>query len=183
MDSGPIVLSDSCVLHSACCRDLFIQLDIDGLAKLRWSQKILLEVEHSILRRRPDLNSAKLQRTFTLMNQACPYALTQSNTDLIPRKLLPDLNDNHILDSALLSNAKIIITFNLKDFPSSILRTFGIKAVHPDDWLANLHRNQPDKVESCAEKCRRRLMSPPLSRKDYKAELKRNGLPHLSTLI
>lgn len=117
------------------------------------------------------------------MNQACPYALTESNTDLIGKNTLPDPNDNHILASALQAHAHIILTFNLKDFPSTILRAYGIKAAHPDDWLIALHQSKSIEVKSSAEKCRARLLAPELSQKEYKAELKRAGLPHLSTLI
>jgi predicted nucleic acid-binding protein len=181
--SRPIALVDSCVLHSACCRDLLIQLDIDGLLRLRWSKQILLEVEYSVLRRRPDLSSTQLRRTFALMNQTCPYALTESDIDLIGNKTLPDPNDNHILASALQAHAQIILTFNLKDFPSTILSTYGIKAAHPDNWFVSLHHNRPSELKSCTEKCRGRLRAPALSPKEYKAELKRAGLPHLSSLI
>lgn len=183
MKSRPIALVDSCVLHSACCRDLLIQLDIDGLLRLRWSKQILLEVEHSILRRRPDLSPTQLRRTFALMNKACPYALTESNTDLIGNNTLPDPNDNHILASAIQSDSKTILTFNLKDFPSTILRAYGIKAAHPDDWLIALHQSKSIEVKSSTEKCRARLLAPELSQKEYKAELKRAGLPRLSTRI
>jgi len=183
LESTPLILVDACVLHSACCRDLLIQLDIDGFVRLRWSQEILSEVERSILRRRPDLKPAKLKRTFWLMNQSCPQALIETDKQLFPRNSLPDPNDRHVLSSAMQVEATVILTFNLKDFPSAVLHARGLKAIHPDDWLVSLYERNPVVVKNCAEKCRGRLRSPKLSLGDYKMELKRNGLTHLSTLI
>ena len=183
MKLGPIILVDACVLHSACCRDILIQCDIDGHFRLRWTKLILAETQHSILRRRPDLNSTQIRRTFKLMNRACPDALQISDKQPHPRLNLPDPNDNHILAAAINTNSEIILTFNLKDFPSGILNQYKIKAQHPDDWLNKFYQSKPSDLLSSLEKCRTRLRSPTLNIREYKSELKKCGLSRLSSLI
>ena len=183
MKPSPIVLVDACVLHSACCRDLLIQCDMDGHLRLRWTDLILNEVERSILRRRPDLTSNQIRRTFRLMNQACPDALQISNP---PKQLhfkLPDSNDNHILSAAVSTRSEVILTFNLKDFPSDILNHYKTMAQHPDKWLIKLFQNKTPDLKSSLEKCRTRLRSPSLGIREYKLELKKSGLTNLSNLI
>ena len=183
MKLRPIILVDACVLYSACCRDILIQCDIDGHLRLRWTKLILAETQHSLLRRRPDLNSAQIRRTFKLMNQACPDALQISDKQPHLQLNLPDPDDNHILAAAINTNSEIILTFNLKDFPSGILNQYKIKAQNPDDWLSKFYQSKPNDLLFSLEKCRTRLSFPPLNFREYKSELKKSGLSRLSSLI
>lgn len=183
MKLGPIILVDACVLHSACCRDLLIQCDIDGHFRLRWTELILAETELSILRRRPDLTSNQIRRTFKLMNQACPEGLQIYDQQRYRQLRLPDPDDNHILAAAISTQSEIILTFNLKDFPSRILNKYQIKAQHPDDWLSKFYQSNPSDLLSSLEKCRTRLRSPALNIREYKSELKKCSLSRLSSLV
>jgi len=46
---------------------------------------------------------------------------------------LPDQDERHVLAAAIRSNADVIVTFNLSDFPTSTLKAYSVKAQHPDD--------------------------------------------------
>jgi len=61
------------------------------------------------------------------MNLAFPDALVQNYEPLIDSLTLPDLNDRHVLAAAIKTNADLIITNNLKDFPVDYLSSFGLK--------------------------------------------------------
>jgi len=50
-----VVILDACVLHPAPRRDLLIRLDLAGMVRARWSEKIMEECFASVLARRPDL--------------------------------------------------------------------------------------------------------------------------------
>ena len=50
----------------------------------------------------------------------------------------PDLKDKHVLAAAIKTNANLIVTNNLKDFPEDYLSGFGLKAKNADDFLADL---------------------------------------------
>jgi predicted nucleic acid-binding protein len=45
--------------------------------------------------------------------------------DLIENLKLPDEKDRHVLAAAIKTNANLIVTNNLKDFPASYLDSFG----------------------------------------------------------
>ena len=41
---------------------------------------------------------------------------------------------------------RLIVTFNLSDFPASILGQFHIEAIHPDEFVSRLWDEHPDSV-------------------------------------
>lgn len=52
--------------------------------------------------------------------------------------------DRHVLAAAVVANASLIVTSNLKDFPPSALEPFGIDAIHPDNFLLDLRDLYPE---------------------------------------
>lgn len=131
------VIYDACILHPAPLRDLLIGLAAADTVRARWTDAILDECFASIVRTRPDLLPEKLERTRRLMVEAVPDCLVTGYEGLIPSLKLPDPNDCHVLAAAIRANAQAIVTFNLKDFPSSVLEEFTIEAIHPDDFIVN----------------------------------------------
>ena len=73
------------------------------------------------------------------MNNAFPNALVDSFEDIIDSITLPDIDDRHVVAAAIQCNADIIVTFNLKDFPSKELNKFNIQVQHPDNFIAMLY--------------------------------------------
>ena len=69
------------------------------------------------------------------MNQNTLDSLVEGYQSIIHKLSLPDAGDRHVLAAAIYSNASIIVTFNLKDFPSYTLDQYGIEAIHPDDFM------------------------------------------------
>jgi hypothetical protein len=88
---------DACVLHPAGLRDLLVRLATTGMFRAHWSTDILDEMVRSILRRRPDLTAAQLDRTRELMCNAVPDCLTTGYEELIDGLHLPDPDDRHVL--------------------------------------------------------------------------------------
>jgi putative PIN family toxin of toxin-antitoxin system len=52
------------------------------------------------------------------------------------RPILKDPYDDHILELAVSSNAKYIVTFNISDFNEA--KTFGIHAIEPEEFLEKI---------------------------------------------
>ena len=72
------------------------------------------------------------------MNEAFPDALVEKYEPLIANLKLPDIDDRHVLAAAIKTNANLIITNNLKDFPEDYLASFGLKAKAPDDFFTDI---------------------------------------------
>lgn len=130
-----VVLYDACVLYPAQLRDLLISIAVEGCVQARWSQPILDEMVNAILRNREDIPREKLERTCGLMNTALPGAMVTGHDALIEGLELKDEDDRHVLAAAIECGAQVIVTFNLKDFPSEVLEPHDIEAKHPDDFV------------------------------------------------
>jgi hypothetical protein len=48
---------------------------------------------------------------------------------------LPDPDDRHVIAAAVHCGAQEIVTFNLRDFPDVVLRPYGIRAVHANEFV------------------------------------------------
>lgn len=91
-----VAILDACVLHSARLRDLLIRLDLTGMVRARWSERIMEECFASILSRRSDLAPDALDRTRELMKAAIPDWEITGFEDLIEDLELPDPGDRHV---------------------------------------------------------------------------------------
>ena len=160
------VVFDACVLYSAPLRDFLMHLaSSSGLFKAKWSDDIHKEWITNLEKNRPELKG-KLNRTKELMNKAIPDALVDKSRyeKLIDGLYLPDHNDRHVLAVAISCGAELIITSNLKDFPSNNLNGYGISAMNPDYFISDLldlderavvsclYRQQIDDILNCLEK-------------------------------
>lgn len=171
----PVVL-DACVLYPSFLRDLLIRLGLTGLYQPKWSAIIEDEWQRNLLADRTDLTLEQVQRTATLMNKAVPDAMITGFEPLIDSIVLPDVDDRHVVAAAVRSNAEIIVTLNLKDFPTPALDTFGIEALHPDDFIMDLFDLNSALVLSAVSMQRSNLRKPPISVDDYLAALLRQGM-------
>jgi predicted nucleic acid-binding protein len=166
---GPVALLDANVLYSAPVRDLLLTLAAADLLVPHWSDEIHNEWIRNLLQARPDITPQMLARTRAAMDAAFPEALVQRYDWRIPSLHLPDPGDLHVLAAAIEARAQAIITFNLRDFPPSILRTHGLVAVHPDTFVVELLRHEPQRIRDAIASRRRTLKNPPLSADEFRA--------------
>ncbi|SAG82321.1 Uncharacterised protein [Enterobacter hormaechei] len=171
----PVVL-DACVLYPSFLRDLLIRLELTGLYQPKWSASIENEWQRNLLANRTDLTEDQIKRTATLMNKAVPDALVTGFEPLIDSIDLPDVNDRHVAAAAVRSNAEIIVTLNLKDFPAPALDALGIEALHPDDFVMDLFDLNRALVLSAVTTQRSSLRKPPVSVDEYLEALLRQGM-------
>ena len=176
MSSNFTVLYDACVLYPAPLRDLLVQLAISDIFRAKWTDLIHDEWIRNVLKNRPDLTIEQLHKTKNLMNIHVRDCLVTDFEWLITSLNLPDPNDRHVLAAAIASGASQIITFNLKDFPQSVLDIYGIESLHPDDFIANIIALYPFKVFNDVETVRSRLRYPPKPFDEYLEILLKQGL-------
>lgn len=167
---------DANVLYPAQLRNFLMYLAVPGIFRARWSEHVHQEWIENLLSERPDLSRAKLERTRSLMDLHAPDALVTGFEELIPALTLPDPNDRHVLAAAIRGGANVIVTSNLKDFPTQVLEHYGIDAQTPDEFILHLIGLYPEAVRSAAEEHRSSLKNPPQDRDEYLASLDRQGL-------
>ncbi|MCL1489653.1 MAG: PIN domain-containing protein [Pseudanabaena sp. Salubria-1] len=177
MTSKFTVIYDACVLYPNYLRDILIQLAIADLFRAKWTNLIHDEWIRNLIENRPDLPKEKLNQVKDLMNSQVRDSLVTDFEQLIPSLALPDPNDRHILAAAIVAEADVIVTFNLKDFPDLNISQYGITAKHPDDFIADLIGLNPFKVIAAVENCRQRLKKQPKTSNEYLEILLKQGLP------
>ena len=180
---APIVLYDACVLYAAPLRDLLMQLAGTELFQARWTDQIHDEWTRNILVNRTDISSASPARCRRMMDLHVPDCLITGYESLIPTLTLPDADDRHVLAAAIHGGAGLIITFNLSDFPASVLDQFQIEAIHPDEFVSRLWDEHPDSVLEAVRLQRAGLRNPPKTAAEYIATLEQCQLPELSARL
>ena len=143
-------LCDANVLYPAELRNILMHLALIGLFRARWSAAIHEEWISSLLEKRPDLDRVKLERTRALMDKHVEDALVTGYEDLIAGLQLPDADDRHVLAAAIRGRADVIVTMNLRDFPTEVIAPLGIEAQHPDEFILRLLDLAPGAVVAAA---------------------------------
>jgi predicted nucleic acid-binding protein len=170
-----VVLLDANVLFPFTLRDFLVTLATTELYQAKWSEQIHDEWIRNVLKDRPELEVV-LPRTRSLMDAAVPDCLVTGFEGLIESLELPDPNDRHVLAAAIRCGAQIIVTKNLKDFPSEILEQYGIEAQHPDEFLDYQFGLRPNLMVRAAKEQRKRWKNPPLTAEEYLERLSSQGL-------
>lgn len=130
-----VVVYDANVLYPGTLRDVLIRVAMAGMVQAKWTDQILDETFDNLKADRPDLDSAKLDETRRRMMSAVRDCLVRDYEPLIPAMDLPDPDDRHVLAAAVKSQAQVIVTWNLTDFPQDRLARWNVEAKSPDDFL------------------------------------------------
>jgi predicted nucleic acid-binding protein len=136
------VVLDACVLANFGVCDLFLRLaEHPRIYTPRWSEEILAEVKRTHLRKLkwPKQVADSWQQKVREHFSEAPV----TGYEPLVSKLQNHKKDRHVLAAAIRGHAPLIVTFNLKDFPESALRPWGIKVAHPEDYLLALYEMHP----------------------------------------
>lgn len=160
-----VCVYDANVLYPAQLRDLLMRLALAELVRAHWTDRIHREWVENLLEDRPDISPEQLERTRELMEQALPGAHVDG--EAYRRHIgdldLPDPKDRHVLAAAIETEAEVIVTFNLRDFPAEALEPYSIRAVHPDVLVLELIEEDPAGVLEAMRRHRRTQRRPPIS--------------------
>ena len=133
---------DTNVIYPIVIRDLLFWFAFYELYTPKWSATIFEEWSTVMLRK--GITTEEAEKRVLRANSAFPDALVSNYEGLIASLSLPDVNDRHVLAAALKSNADVIVTNNLKDFPEEYLNSLGVKAKSADDFLTDIIDLNPE---------------------------------------
>jgi hypothetical protein len=171
-------LFDANVLYSAPLRDLLMRLALTGLFRAKWTDDIHEEWARNLLENRPDITRKHVERIKSLMNSNAQDALVDGYQYLIPAlDGLPDPGDRHVLAAAIVGRAHVIVTYNLRHFPSNTLTRYGVEAQHPDEFIRHLIDLNESRVCGAVRQLRASLRNPPKSVEELLDTLSNQELP------
>jgi len=168
---------DANLFYPAPLRDLLIRMALTGLFRAKWTDQINDEWVRNLIKDRKDIDPDKIKKTVELMNTHVPDCLVTNYEIFIDSLTLPDPDDRHVLAAAIKSNADVIVTNNLKDFPSSELSKYDIEAQSPDIFLSHLFDLKPNVFCSVVHQQRSDLKKPPKTAEEHLEIFYKQGLP------
>lgn len=167
-------LLDTNVMHPLVIRDLLLWLAAYDLFTPKWSENICEEWKRVILRKGHSEEEAN--KRIAAPNKAFPDAMVQNYQSLVDKLELPDADDRHVLAAAIKSNADVIVTQNLKDFPQEYLDQFGIKAKNADDFLTDIIDLNPELAVQAFKEMVLNRKNPKMDEYEVLESLRRAGL-------
>lgn len=137
-----VAILDTNVLWPSTQRDFLLSLHIAGAYRAVWSEAILEELqfhEAEKLAKRgfTDHNAEeRAERLIAQMREHFADSVVHGWEGLDGTFALPDPDDEHVVAAAVVGGAEVIVTKNLRHFPSGRLPD-GIEAIDPSDFARN----------------------------------------------
>ena len=150
---------DACVLHPIALADALLWVAHGEVYQPLWSRDILEELRRSVLERLPQAN---IDRRITAMAEAFPEAKVSGYEPAIDG-LTNDPGDRHVLAAAIVGNAQVIVTTNLRHFPTEACEPYGVEAQHPDAFLTHALHIDTERVISALAQQASSKQNPPIS--------------------
>lgn len=150
---APKAVLDACVLYPTILREILQGAAEAGLYQPVFSDRILREWVLATAKLGPAA-PVIAQGEAEQLRAAFPRALVRDHPEIEARLVLPDVNDRHVLASAIASGADAIVTFNAQDFPGHVLAAEKITRRDPDGFLWELQSRHPDIMARIVEAVR-----------------------------
>lgn len=167
---------DASVLYPVSLRHLLMRLTLAQLFQARWSATVHEEWIRAVLRDNPSVPVARLHDLRSAMDERAEDAVVTGYEDLVNTLTLPDPDDRHVLAAAIVGQAEVIVTRNLRDFPAVALAPHKIEAQHPDEFIRRLLDFAPERVLDAVRRQQASLVNPPVAMSELLALFERLGL-------
>ncbi|PJM75483.1 PIN domain-containing protein [Bifidobacterium simiarum] len=167
---------DANLFFSTWITDPLLSFAESGYYRPIWSERILGEVAEHL----PDVwahaSEEDVLGYLDMIRKAFPEAMVEGWERHEQSISLPDVDDRHVVAAAVEAHAGTIVTANIKHFPSSILRTYGIKATTPDSFLSTLYEEDEEESRRLMHELIRSKRHPPRTMDEEIRHLERLGL-------
>ena len=164
-------LLDASVLIPMPLCDTLLRSAEAGLYTPYWSADILVEIERNL---QPWIGEEQARRRIVAMQVAFPQAGVIGYDHLIAA-MTNHPKDRHVLAAAVISDANVIVTANIRDFPPRALGTHGIVAQLPDTFLIELLQNHSERVVDMIRRQAAELRNPPVTMAELLNDLARDA--------
>ena len=141
------VFLDACVLYPPLVRGILLRLAEAGLFEPCWSPRVLDEWRIASARNGGIESEARAADMIAMMEARFPDASFAPDPEVERALDLPDSADNHVLAAAIAARAEVLLTFNVRDFPTRRLAAHGIAPRHPDGFLWEHFSHAPELVD------------------------------------
>lgn len=128
------VLLDANVIVDAQVRDFFCRLAEAELIEVRWSSLILEETRQALIGRL-GLNPVGVDRLVAALERAFPEAKIGGFESLAKSLELPDRKDRHVMAAALHGECDLLVTYNIRHFPSSAVNDHDLLPISVDEAI------------------------------------------------
>ena len=170
---APVYVLDACVLYPVVLRDLLLTLAALDAFEPRWTEAILDEMTRNVLADYPGIDPAQFDvRAVGAMRRAFPSATVDGYEQLIDR-MDNHPKDRHVAAAAVHVGAAAVVTYNVRDFDSELLRQLGIAVVTPPQLVGQLVDDEPSVVALALRAMAARKKRPPMSPADVVAAIVR----------
>jgi predicted nucleic acid-binding protein len=161
-------LIDACSLAGTLRRNLLLTLAEAEFFRVRWSEPILDETVRAITKilqkKGLDDASSRASKAVSNMKSAFEDAMV---TDFDKLKCvcegLPDPGDAHVIAAALKTQAAVIVSENLKDFPNPIIAPLNLEVLNADVFIADTIALDYGRAVAAIRRMRERFKAPALT--------------------
>jgi predicted nucleic acid-binding protein len=172
---------DACSLAGALRRNLLLSLAEAEFFRVRWSRGVMDEtqaaIEKMLTKRGRTDAAARAARACDAMERAFEDAMvTGIEKFLVACVELPDQKDAHVLAAALKTEAHVIVTENLKDFPAKCLAPLNIETRSADVFIADTIALDEGRAIPAIRQMRERLKTPNMTAAELLFRMEAHGL-------
>jgi hypothetical protein len=160
-ESPLVAVLDACVLVPLFLRDTLLRAAEAGVYDVQLTRDILAEVQQTLV----DKEFTTAERAvylITTIRTAFSRSLVGGYQHRI-RDMTNHPSDRHVLAAAVTAGATVIVTNNLRHYPSAALEPHGIEAHLPGEFLLGLAALYPDQMVAIIRQQAADLRSPSMT--------------------
>lgn len=172
---------DANVLYPFSLRDTLLRLAELELYTPLWSARILKEMTRNLVEHR--ITAEQADRIETAMRKAFEEAEVDAAViERLEPAMTNDPKDRHVLAAAVAADSELIVTRDLDGFSPAACEPLGVEAIHPDEFLLDLHDLDPEAVRAALEQQAADL-NPPWPLEELLGALTTAGVPRFADVI
>ena len=185
----PVAVLDACVLFQGRLTNLLLHLAEAKAFEPMWSDEIHAEWMRN-LQSGMSVPLDKIQYRLGEMEKAFPAANVPPAPALVAAvarmsRSAAQRKDAHVVATAVMAKATVIVTHNIKDFAPHVLSHYGMVKVRPDPFCVGLLASHETQVLAGIRMHRVSLRKTPMSPDQYIDHLagERLGMPRLAVAL